>query len=175
MKEIGLELHPGKTKIVYCKDGFRRGDYEETEFDFLGHTFRSRVMRIPRTGRVFRSFNPAISKKSQKEISRRVKGWKIQRWTSASLEEIGRKINPIVRGWINYYGRFYKTALFRLWRQLQRKLIKWFMSKYKKYRGHERKAAKILYKIELARTRDCFLIGNSSTQGHLQVGIREAG
>ncbi len=147
MKEISLELHPEKTKIVYCKDGFRKGDYQNIEFDFLGYTFRSRVMKERKTGRAFKSFNPAMSKKSLKEISRKIKSWKLQRWTSASLEEIAKIINPRIRGWINYYGKFYKAEMFKIWRLLQGKLIKWFMSKYKNYRGHVRRAVKVLYAI----------------------------
>lgn len=147
MKEIFLELHPDKTKIVYCKDEFRKGDFQNTEFDFLGYTFRTRVMKDRKSGRTFKSFNPAMSKKSLKEISNKINSWKLQRWTSLSLEEIGKIINPKIRGWIQYYGKFYKTEIFKIWRQLQRKLLKWFMSKYKNYRGHIRRSVKVLYEI----------------------------
>ena len=136
-----------KTKIVYCKDEFRKGDFQNTEFDFLGYTFRTRVMKDRKSGRTFKSFNPAMSKKSLKEISNKINSWKLQRWTSLSLEEIGKIINPKIRGWIQYYGKFYKTEIFKIWRQLQRKLLKWFMSKYKNYRGHIRRSVKVLYEI----------------------------
>ncbi len=112
---LGLELHPVKTKIVYCKDANRRGDYEHTSFDFLGSTFRTRKALGQRG--YFASFNPAISASTKKAKSRRIKAWHLNLRSSADLPSLAREINPIVCGSVNYYGALYRCELFFLaWR-----------------------------------------------------------
>jgi len=128
-----LQLHPDKTKIVYCKDDRRPGNYDHESFDFLGYSFRPRGCK----GRnYFVGFTPAVSKSAIKEMSDRIRGWKLQLWSSSSLEDIARRINPVVRGWPNYYGRYYKSAMRPIFRQLQHALARWAMRKYKRLKGH---------------------------------------
>jgi RNA-directed DNA polymerase len=132
-----LQLHPEKTKIVYCKDAKRPGSYEHESFNFLGYSFRPRDCR----GRnYFVGFNPAVSKSALKAMSATIRSWKLQLWSSSSLEDIARRINPAIRGWLNYYGRYYKSAMRPILRQLQYALVRWAMRKYKRLRGHWLKA-----------------------------------
>jgi RNA-directed DNA polymerase len=128
-----LQLHPDKTKIVYCKDDRRPGNYEHESFDFLGYSFRPRGCK---GHDYFVGFTPAVSKSAIKAMSATIKGWKLQLWSSSSLEDIARRINPVVRGWLNYYGRFYKSAMRPILRQLQHALARWAMRKYKRLKGH---------------------------------------
>ena len=103
--ECGLELHPDKTKIVYCQDSNRRRGYADVKFDFLGFGFQPRQSKS-RWGILFLNFSPAISAKVCQ-----IRSWKIHRWTHLSIEELAASINPILRGWINYYGQYYKSLL----------------------------------------------------------------
>ena len=113
MAEVGLRLHPDKTRIVYCQDGKRRGDHEHTSFTFLGFTFRPRGARA-KDGRMFVAFAPAISRDALTRIGRQVRSWRLHRRTGQSFSELARWINPIVRGWMQYYGAFYRSALYPL-------------------------------------------------------------
>ena len=105
LAELGLELHPGKTKIVYCKDSMRRGEHETVTFTFLGYAFRPRQV-MGKNGKIFTSFTPAISPEALKAKSQVVRGWRMHMRTGTSLDELAEAINPIVAGWINYYGLF---------------------------------------------------------------------
>ncbi len=131
LKLFKLELHPAKTKIVFCKQADRPGNYPITAFDFLGFTFRSRGMR-DKDGGTFLGFGPAISDSAAKEIRRTIRGWHLHRRTFTTLDELARTINATVRGWINYYGRFYKSRLSRTIAGINYFLVKWAMRKYKK-------------------------------------------
>lgn len=133
MAEVGLRLHPTKTKIVYCKDGKRRLDHEHTEFTFLGYTFRARAAR-DKHGVNFTSFLPAISKDALKKASREVRRWRLHRQTGHTLAELARQINPVVRGWMQYYGRFYRSALHPLLRRINAYLMRWLRRKYRSLR-----------------------------------------
>jgi RNA-directed DNA polymerase len=128
-----LQLHPDKTKIVYCKDDRRPGNYDHESFDFLGYSFRPRGCKGPG---YFVGFTPAVSKSAIKAMSATIGSWKLQLWSSASLEDIARRINPVLRGWLNYYGRYYKSAMRLVLRQLQHALARWAMRKYKRLKGH---------------------------------------
>ena len=110
MAEVGLQLNPAKTRIVYCKDGRRRLDYEHTAFTFLGFTFRARG-GAERNGVNFTGFLPAVSKDALNKMSREVRRWRLHLLTGHTLADLARKINPIVRGWMRYYGAFYRTVL----------------------------------------------------------------
>ncbi len=110
MAEVGLQLHPDKTTIVYCKDSNRRLAYANTAFTFLGFTFRPHVARGTNTTR-FTSFLPAISKEALNKISRELRHWRLHRLIGLTFTELARKINPVVRGWMQYYGAFYRSAL----------------------------------------------------------------
>ena len=137
--ECGLMLHPEKTQIVYCKDDDRRGDYPYQKFDFLGYTFRPRLARRQQ-GRIGVSFSPAVSNKALKAIRRELRSWTLPRRSDKSLDDLARMFNPIIRGWINYYGRYYKSALYPTLRHIDAKLAQWAYWKYKSLRGHRRRA-----------------------------------
>jgi len=137
MQEVGLTLNPDKTRIVYCKDGRRRGEHEHTSFTFLGYAFRGRGARS-RNGRIFNGFLPAISPEALKAKSVELRRMRIHRRTDLSLDDLARWLNPIVSGWINYYGRFYRTALDPLLKRVNVYLRRWAGRKYKRLRTHKR-------------------------------------
>ena len=138
-----LELHPEKTKITYCKDNNRRDSHEHEQFDFLGYGFRPRMARDSKGGG-FVSFIPAMSEKAAKDIRETIKSWKLHRRGNESLEDIAREVNPVVRGWVNYYGRYYKSHMNRTLVLIERRLTKWVQRKYKRYRYHPRQATRWL-------------------------------
>lgn len=130
MADVGLQLHPDKTKIVYCRDSNRRGTYQQTSFTFLGYTFRPREARR-KDGKRFTSFLPAISQEALKKISQQVRSWRLHRRTGSTAAELARKINPVVRGWMVYYGAYYQSALYTLLHRLNTYLFRWMMKKYR--------------------------------------------
>jgi RNA-directed DNA polymerase len=137
MQRVGLRLHPDKTRIVYCKDGKRRGWYEHTSFMFLGFCFRARGARS-RHGEMFTSFLPAISTDALGTISAQVRGWRLHLRTGQTMAELARQINPVVRGWMQYYGAFYRTALYPLLQRINAYLVRWLRKKYKRLRGFKK-------------------------------------
>ena len=139
LKECGLELHPKKTRVVYCKDLHRRQDYEDIQFDFLGYTFRPRRSK-DRYGRVFVNFTPGISRESAKEIRQTVRSWRLQLKSEKSIEDLGRMFGSVIRGWINYYCRFYRSAYAPVARHLNWALARWVMRKFKRFKGHKIRA-----------------------------------
>jgi RNA-directed DNA polymerase len=145
-KECGLELHPEKTKIVYCKDDLRRGNYPDTSFDFLGFTFRP-MRSKNRKGKFFINFSPAVSNKAGKAMRQKARRWKMHLRSDKSLEDLSRMFGPTIRGWINYYGSFYKSALYPTLRHLNRTLVRWAMRKFKRFRRHHRRAEYWLVRI----------------------------
>jgi group II intron reverse transcriptase/maturase len=140
MAEVGLRLHPAKTRIVYCKDGKRRLDHEHTWFTFLGFTFRARKAR-GKNGCNFTSFLPAISKDALKKVSGAVRRWRLHRRTGHSLADLASWINPIVRGWMQYYGAYYRSALYPLLRRINAYLVRWLRKKFKRLRALKRAMA----------------------------------
>jgi RNA-directed DNA polymerase len=134
MEQVGVSLHPEKTRIVYCRDGERRGSHEHTEFTFLGFTFRARGMRS-RHGNVFTGFGPAASKDAIKKMSGQVKSWRLHRLTGHTVGETARVINPVIRGWMQYYGRFYKSELYPLLCRINDYLVRWMRKKYRRLRA----------------------------------------
>ncbi len=146
MNEVGLELHPEKTKIVYCKDDDRRGDYPHISFDFLGYTFRPRRSKN-RWGKYFINFTPAISNKAAKAIREQAREWRWHLRSDKTLDDLSRMFNSNIQGWINYFGRYYKSALYPTLRSLDRRLVRWATRKYKRLRGHRRRADQWLQRI----------------------------
>jgi RNA-directed DNA polymerase len=139
MAEVGLELHPDKTGIVYCKDDNRRGEFDHIEFTFLGYTFRPRSAQN-RDGKRFTSFLPAVSAKAMKRMSATVHDWGLHRRTDLEYADLRRMINPVVRGWMTYYGRFYHSALAPLLYRINTYVLRWIMKKYRmtwKEAGHK--------------------------------------
>jgi group II intron reverse transcriptase/maturase len=135
----GLQLHPDKTRIVYCQDGKRRGAHEHRAFTFLGYTFRARKVRA-KSGEYFFSVNPAISDAAAKRIRRQVRSWRLHLRSGSSLSDLAREINPIVRGWINYYGRFYKSELIYVLKGINHYLMRWATQKFKRLRRRRQRA-----------------------------------
>ena len=133
MEQVGLRLHPDKTKVVYCKDGNRRGSHEHTSFTFLGFTFRARKART-RAGKNFTNFLPAISKDALNKISGEVRRWRLHHRTRHSFAELAKKINPIIRGWMQYYGAFYRSTLCPFLARINAYLMRWIRKKYKRLR-----------------------------------------
>ena len=128
-----LVLHPEKTKIVYCQDAHRQGDYPNQSFDFLGFTFRARkalgVGRCP-----FLSYLPAISMRAQTAVSRTIRRWTLHHYSDKSLQDLAATYNPYIRGWINYYGQFYRTWLRPTLKRIDAFIIRWARCKFKRLR-----------------------------------------
>jgi RNA-directed DNA polymerase len=131
MEQVGLRLHPGKTKIVYCKDDNRPRSYEHVSFTFLGYEFRARSVRS-KNGVMFTAFTPAISPEALKKISGEVRSWRIHSRTRHSLQELADWLNPVVRGWMTYYGRFTPAALMPLLKRINGYLVRWARKKYRR-------------------------------------------
>jgi RNA-directed DNA polymerase len=148
MVEVGLRLHPDKTRIVYCRDGNRRGVFTDTSFTFLGYTFRARSAR-DRRGGVFTAFLPAISKEALTRLSRAVRRWRIHRRLDLSWAELAEMINQVVRGWMRYYGRFYRSALSTLLARINSYLVRWIRKKYRRLRP--RRKARIVWERLIAQ------------------------
>jgi group II intron reverse transcriptase/maturase len=131
LESVGLRLHPDKTRIVYCKDVKRQGSYAHTSFTFLGYTFRPRSAK-GKNGKLFTSFLPAVSPEALKAKGQQVRRWRIHRRTGSDLHDLAERINPIVRGWMQYYGRFHRSALHPLLRRINAYLMRWARRKYKR-------------------------------------------
>jgi RNA-directed DNA polymerase len=134
MEQVGLRLHPDKTRIVYCKDSNRRGSHEHTEFTFLGFTFRQRGA-WGKNGKMFSSFQPAICKPALNKINAEVRSWRLHRRTGQDLVDIARDINPVVRGWMEYYGAFYRSAMYPLLQRINAYLVRWIRKKYERLKA----------------------------------------
>src|SRR5258705_3306365 len=130
---LGLELHPEKTKVVFCQDANRPGEAEHTSFDFLGYTFRGRLAKGRRG--YFVSFAPAISVTAAKAVGQKVRAWHLNRRSGTDLSGLAEEIDPQVRGWIGYYGAFYRSELYSLARHIDEHLVRWAMQKFKRLRG----------------------------------------
>lgn len=146
LKECQLELHPDKTRIVYCKDGRRRGSHEHTRFEFLGYEFRVRRVKS-REGRYFDGFNPAISPAQAKRLRREMRLWRLCRWTTKTLRQLAGWVNPKVQGWVNYYGHIYRSALLPLLRNLNEHLARWARRKYKRLSNSRDRAYRLLRRV----------------------------
>jgi RNA-directed DNA polymerase len=162
--QCGLELHPTKTRIIYCKDDDRPGEYEHTKFDFLGYTFQARRSKN-RWGKYFVNFTPAVSNEAGKAMRQKARSWELQNRSDKSLEDLSRMFNPMLRGWMTYYGRFYKSAMLPTLRHMDQVLVRWAMRKYKRLRRHKRRAVHWLGRIAHKE---------SHLFAHWQMGVRPA-
>ena len=147
LEECKLELHPEKTKIVYCKDANRKYNNKNTEFDFLGFTFRQRTCRNSE-GVIFMRFQPAISRKACKRIKESIRELKIRNWATRTIEDISEALNARLRGWYNYYGAYYRSAMESIFHVVNGILLSWVRNKYKKFRGSLKKAFDWLSRME---------------------------
>jgi RNA-directed DNA polymerase len=136
-----LEIHPGKTRIAYCKGVHREGEYENIQFDFLGYTFRP-IRSYDKHGRTFTNFTPAMARVGAKALRQEVRSWRLQLKSDKSLEDLSRMFSPAIAGWVNYYTRFYASAFNAVARHINRAIARWAMRKFKKLRGHKTRAIK---------------------------------
>jgi RNA-directed DNA polymerase len=148
LADYKLEINPTKTKLVFCKNAKRKGTYENERFDFLGYSFKSRLLKSSR-GDLFVGFSPAISDTAVRAISQTIRRWRIHNRSDASLEDLAADINPQVQGWCNYYGKFYRTAMMPVLKHINEFLVKWAMRKYKRMHRKQMQARRwlaILYR-----------------------------
>lgn len=148
-KECGLEPHPDKTKIVYCKDGNRRGQYTKTDFDFLGYTFRARLVKNNKDNSLFVSFTPAASKIALKSMRATTRKWNFRNRTDLNLKDIATMYNPILRGWIGYYGRYCRSGLYSVFRHFNKTLVAWAMRKFRRLKDRKTRAS--IFLLEIAK------------------------
>jgi RNA-directed DNA polymerase len=137
MGQVGVRLHPDKTPVVYCKDARRRGSHQHTSFTFLGFTFRARKA-VDKHGEMFTSFLPAMSTEALKAKGAELRAMRIHRRTTLTLDDLAAWVNPIVAGWMNYYGRFYRSAMSPLLMRISTYLRRWAGKKYRRLRAHAR-------------------------------------
>jgi RNA-directed DNA polymerase len=148
MQECLLEIHPDKTIIVYCKDANRNDDNDsDNSFDFLGYTFQPRSCRNM-WGKLFVNFTPAMSKKAVKRIMGEIREWRLHKRMSSNIEDLARFINPKIRGWVNHYGMFNRSALLQIMSYIEYKLADWARRKYKRLKTRLRKAKRWLRRIK---------------------------
>ena len=133
--ECALSLHPDKTQIVYCKDEDRKGIYPKTSFEFLGYDFRGRVVRNAKQNKMFVGFTPAVSKMAKKSMCARMRQENWRNRSDLSLDDIATRYNPVLRGWLEYYGKYTPSAMYPVLSHFNKSLIAWAMRKYKKLRG----------------------------------------
>jgi len=143
LADCKLTLNEAKTKIVYCKDDDRRGRHEEEKFDFLGFTFMARRSKN-RWGKHFINFSPAISTKAKKKIGEEIRSWNLQNRSDKSLTDLANIFNAKLQGYINYYSKFYKSAMYPLFQRLNERLARWVGRKFKRCTRHKSKAMKVL-------------------------------
>ena len=157
LAECHLEMHPTKTKIVYCKNGKRKGKYANVKFDFLGYCFRPRLVQSFRDMSLFCGFNPAVSPSAMKAMRQAIRDLNLRHQTQLSLQEIAQRLNPILRGWIKYYGRYAPSALSPLKEYVNQMLVAWMMRKFKRFKGYKIRAIRFLQRLAKERM-DLFVI-----------------
>jgi RNA-directed DNA polymerase len=146
LKECKLRMHPLKSGVVYCKDSNRKQEYPRIQFTFLGYTFRPRRAKN-RLGKCFTSFLPAVSREALRRMMRQMREWKVHRMTWTSLQDLAQRYNPVLRGWLNFYGYFQRSAMRWLFDQFDEKLARWARCKYKKLRTHRKRSFKWLAQV----------------------------
>ena len=147
LAECRLELHPTKTKIVYCKDRNRKGAYPNVQFDVLGYCFRPRMVRRSRDNKLFCGFNPAVSSSALKAMRTTIRELDLRHQTQLSLADIARRVNPLLRGWIEYFGRYAPSALYPLLRYVNQMLQAWVMRKFKLFAAHKIRTSRFLERL----------------------------
>jgi RNA-directed DNA polymerase len=170
LQDCGLEIHPTKTRIVYCKDSRRNGKSKHICFDFLGYTFRPRRV-VDRFGRAFTGFTPALSRVSMVSMRQTMRRWRLSLRSEWSLQALAKKMAPRVRGWMAYYCRFRGSAFQVIAEHLDRIIVRWAMRKYKRLRGHKTRAFAWLERVR-RRTPDLFV--HWSGRGKFSVGVMGA-
>ena len=138
--EVGLELHPDKTRIVYCKDSRRRREYGLVSFTFCGYTFRPRKAFGKERKRRFTGFLPAVAPGKLTDMSRQAASWRLHRRTTSTLDDLAKDVNPVLRGWLNYFTEFYPSAVIPIGKRMDRHLLRWARRKYKRLKRSEKRA-----------------------------------
>ncbi len=164
-KECGLTIHPDKSGIIYCKDADRKREFNRISFDFLGYEFRPRRC-VNKKGAIYPNFAPAISKSAKKAIIQEIRSWHIQIKTDKSIKELSVMFDAKLRGWYNYYGKFYSSAMWKIWNHFNKYLVIWVKRKYKRFYCHTTKAWN--YLSHLAQ-------GNPNLFIHWKLGVKVAG
>jgi RNA-directed DNA polymerase len=141
LSECKLQTNEQKTKIVYCKNANRKGQFKTVKFDFLGFSFQPRPTST-KAGQMFLSYDCSISNKSVKKISDELRKSRFHLWTTISITQIAKEFNPKIRGWINYYGKFRKYDLMRIFKIFHWRLMKWAVCRYKRFRNSMHKAGR---------------------------------
>ena len=147
MATVGLELHPEKTKIVYCRDHRRKGNYPQVKFDFLGYSFQPRTAFSKKLGKLFLGYDCAISIGSRKRIADKLEELNVNKLSFKSIVGVAHYLNPMIRGWVHYYGKFRMYELTKVFRLLSRRLVWWARKRYKRYKTSIRKAYKWLASV----------------------------
>ena len=148
MKVCGLELHPEKTKLVYCRDYRRQESFETVKFDFLGYSFQPRSTKSKQTGKLFLGFDCAISISSKKRIADKLEELEIDRLNFRSIVGVALYLEPLIRGWINYYGKFRITELNPIFLLLRQRLVWWARKRYKRYKTNMNKAYRWMDRVK---------------------------
>jgi len=148
MNNIELELHPKKTKIVYCKDYRRKEEHPIVKFDFLGYSFQPRTTKSRNNKGLFLGFDCAISISSRKQIADKLGELQVERMTFKSVVGIAQKLNPMIRGWVQYYGKFRISSLHKVFRLLNQRLVRWARKRYKRYKTSVKRAYEWLKRVQ---------------------------
>jgi RNA-directed DNA polymerase len=151
-RACGLELHPVKTRIVYCRDINRPAEYPVVQFTFLGYTFRPRKA-VDKYGRVYVNFAPAVSREALRAMRQTIRSWHLQLMCDKQIGDLSRMFNPVLRGWRNYYGRFHGSAMDTVWKHLDAYLVRWLQRKYKSLARHKTRAWEALRRLSTAHPR----------------------
>jgi group II intron reverse transcriptase/maturase len=160
----GVQVNREKTRIVYCRDDRRDdGDHPHTQFDFLGYTFRARPCKERQSGKTFLGFNPAISDRARKRLGQEIRQWHLPRRSDQSLSQLAQRINPVVRGWISYYGHYFPSVLGAILRRINVALKRWAQRTYKRLQRHHQRAWAFLAAVA-TREPDLF--------AHWSLGVR---
>jgi RNA-directed DNA polymerase len=146
LKACKLEMHPEKSGVVYCKDARRREDYPRIQFAFLGYTFRPRGAR-DRCGGLWTGYLPAVSAAAIKRMKQQIRAWQLPKQTSVGLYELAQRYNATLRGWMNYYGHLYPSAMSGVFEHFDRSLLRWARRKYCKLAEHPRRSRRWLQKM----------------------------
>jgi len=147
MHEYGLELHPEKTKLVYCKDYRRQQNHNTVKFDFLGYSFQPRTVKSKKTDNLLLGYDCAISISSKKRIADKLEELKIEYMNCRSIVGIAKRLEPYIRGWANYYGKFRLHDMNPIFQLLRKRLVRWARNRYKRYKSSLRKAYEWLNSI----------------------------
>ena len=147
MQQCGLELHPEKTKLVYCKDYRRQGNYPVVKFDFLGYSFQPRSTKLKNTGKMFLGFDCAVSVNSKKRITEKMKELNITHLKHRNIVRVAKFLEPYIRGWVNYYGKYRLSEMNPIFQSLRNRLVQWVRKRYKRYKTSINKAYNWLNRI----------------------------